>query len=346
MKKSNLLMFVLILIVTIMSFGCSKDEKKMKDEKIKIGFLLDTLEEERWQKDRDIFVAEAQKRGAEVLVQVANGDDHLQLQQAKKLINENVDVLVVVPHDKNYSKKIVDLAHSEGIKVIAYDRLIKGNVDYYISFDNEMIGNLQGEYLIKELNVKKGNIVYLGGDPDDNNAKLLKKGFFSVIDKYEDIEVIFDDYIKEWRPSLASKKLQKLVDENKDITAVVCANDGLATGAFSVISQNNLDTYLIGQDADLVACQRIVEGKQEITVFKDITKLGTKAVDLAIKVVKKQNVEDISLMTNGQYITRSILLKPVIVNKENMVDVIVKNGYHRFEDIYRYIPEEKRPNIE
>ena len=346
MKKSKILIFILILVVTIMSFGCSKDQKEIKDEKIKIGFLLDTLEEERWQKDRDIFVAEAQKRGAEVLVQVANGDDYLQFQQAKKLINENVDVLVVVPHDKDYSKKIVDLAHSEGIKVIAYDRLINGDVDYYISFDNEMIGKLQGKYLTENLNVKKGNIVYLGGDVNDNNAKLLKKGFFSVIDNFEEIEIISQDYIEEWRPSIASKKLQKVVDEKKEIDAIVCANDGLATGAFSIISQNNLDAYLLGQDADLVACQRIVEEKQEITVFKDITKLGTMAVDLAIKVAKKQDIQNVSLMTNGEYITRSILLKPVVVNKDNMVDVIIKSGYHRFEDIYRYIPEKNRPNIE
>ena len=120
-------------------------------KKIKIGLSMDSLRVERWQKDRDIFTAEAKKLGAEVIVQSADGDERRQLQQAENMITQGVDVLVVIPKDSVAASQIVQVAHAEGIKVVAYDRLIReSSPDLYISFDNEQVGYLQAEYLLRK----------------------------------------------------------------------------------------------------------------------------------------------------------------------------------------------------
>src|SRR5580698_8359730 len=136
-------------------------------KKIKIGFSMDTLKEERWQKDRDMFVKRAKELGAEVLVQAANGNDNLQLSQAENLLTQGVDVLVVAPHNGMTAASIVTAAHKMGKKVVSYDRLIENaDVDLYLSFDNFEIGRLQAQYLLDR--VKKGNFLLIGGAPKDH----------------------------------------------------------------------------------------------------------------------------------------------------------------------------------
>src|SRR5690606_14651474 len=135
----------------------------------------DTLKEERWQKDRDIFSAKVKELGGDVKVLAANGDDATQLSQAEQLISQGVDVLVVIAHNAEATAPIVEKAHKEGIKVIAYDRMINNaEVDYYISFDNVRVGELQAQAVIDQ--APKGNIVYIGGADTDNNAHMFKTG--------------------------------------------------------------------------------------------------------------------------------------------------------------------------
>ena len=158
------------------------------DGKIKIGFSMDTLQEERWQKDRDLFVAAAEALGAEVDVQAANSDDAKQIAQAENLISQGVDVLVVIPHNAEATAAIVEKAHEAGIKVLAYDRLIKNSdLDLYVSFDNERVGEMQAEAITKL--VPKGKYVYIGGSETDNNAHLFKKGAFNVLQPFIDKEI-------------------------------------------------------------------------------------------------------------------------------------------------------------
>ena len=344
-KKNIILILTLIIVLTIT--GCQDNnvvDESQENEKIKIGFSMDTLKEERWQKDRDIFVAESEKLGAEVLVLAANGDDQKQIDQAQYLLNEGADVLVIVPHDAEIAAKIVEMAHSRGVKVISYDRLVYGDVDYYISFDNEKVGEIQSDYLIKTLSFDSGNVVYLGGAPTDNNASLLRKGALSVLRSEESIDIIYDEYTKDWDPKEATQHMENVINQyGADFGAVICANDTLAKAATSVLAENQIQAHIIGQDAEISACQRIVEGKQDMTVYKDIRKLATKAAEMAVDVVNGEEITTTKVVRNNVKSVPSILLKPVAVDHNNMMSVIINSGFHKFDDVYRNIPEDERP---
>ncbi|HEX7057986.1 MAG TPA: D-xylose ABC transporter substrate-binding protein [Bacilli bacterium] len=313
-----------------------------KDDKIVIGFSMDTLEEERWQKDRDLFVAAAEKLGAEVNVQSANSDDAKQISQAENLISQGVDVLVVVPHNAEASAAIVEKAHAAGIKVLSYDRLIKNSdVDLYVSFDNEKVGRMQAEAITKL--APKGNYVYIGGDDGDNNAHLFKKGAFEVlqplIDK-GDIKVVYDQWTKEWNPANALANMENaLTANNNDIAAVVAANDGTAGGVIQALAAQNLAGKIpvSGQDAELAACQRIVEGTQTMTVYKPIKAIAEKSAELAVKLAKGEDVEANQTVNNGKIDVPSVLLEPISVDKNNMDATIIADGFHAKEEVYKNV---------
>jgi D-xylose transport system substrate-binding protein len=199
-----------------------------------IGFSMDTLKEERWQRDRDLFVKRAEERGAKVLVQAANSDDALQNAQAENLLTQGVQVLVVVPHNAKTTATIVESAHKMGVPVIAYDRLIRdSDLDYYISFDSQRVGELQAEYAVKH--TPKGNYVLIGGAPTDNNAVLVREGQMKVlkplIDK-GDIKIVGDSGPRTGsRCGSAQDHGERAPRNNNKVDAVVVSNDGNAGGA-------------------------------------------------------------------------------------------------------------------
>lgn len=223
---------------------------------IKIGFSMDTLKEERWQKDRDMFVKRAKELGAEVLVQAANGNDNLQLSQSENLLTQGVDVLVVAPHNGMTSRSIVAAAHKMGKKVISYDRLIENaDVDLYLSFDNFEIGRLQAKYVLDR--VSKGNYVLIGGAPTDHNAKLYRDGQLSALKASVtsgDIKIVADPWAREWLATEALKDTENaLTKTNNNIQAIIASNDGLAGGVISALKQQNLQGKVLvsGMDAEL-----------------------------------------------------------------------------------------------
>lgn len=193
-----------------------KDFNSLIGEGIRIGFLMDTLEEERWARDRDLFKESAEALGAKVEIMIAAESDALQLEQAEKMISEGVDVLVIVPNNYETTAAIVKKAHQSGIKVISYDRLVKNaDVDFYISFDNEMVGTLQAEYMVNL--VPEGKYVYIGGADIDYNAHLVKKGVFDVLKPYIDegkITVVFDAWTEDWTPENAYKNMMLALEAN------------------------------------------------------------------------------------------------------------------------------------
>lgn len=316
--------------------------------KIKIGLSMDDLRLERWQHDRDIFTQKANELGAEVLVQSANGDDQTQFSQAENLLSQGINVLVVIPHNGDAMAPIVGEAHKAGVKVLAYDRLItNSDVDYYISFDNVKVGELQAESIVKQ--VPKGNYFLMGGSPTDNNAKLFRKGQMNIlqplIDK-GDIKVVGDQWAKDWLPEEALKIMENALTANKNkIDAVVASNDSTAGGAIQALAAQKLDgkVAISGQDADLAACQRIVEGKQTMTVYKPIKDLATKAAEVAVAMAKGEKIDANGKVNNGKIDVPSILLKPIAVDKTNIVDTVIKDGFQKLEDVYKNVPKDQWP---
>src|SRR4026209_2726626 len=155
---------------------------KGPNEPIKIGFSMDTLKEERWQRDKDLVEKHAKEIGADLNIQVANGSDSEQIKQAENMLTQGIDVLVVAPHNSEIAASIVESAHRQGVPVIAYDRLIKNaDVDLYISHQVVKMGEMQAKYLLDHVGKKPANFVIVGGSPTDNNALLLHQGQMNVL---------------------------------------------------------------------------------------------------------------------------------------------------------------------
>lgn len=315
------------------------------DDRIKIGFSMDTLLEERWLKDRDQFRAAVEALGAEVVIMASNGDDAVQITQAETMINEGVDLLVVVPHNAEATAAIVKKAHSSGIKVMAYDRLIKNSeVDLYVSFDNELVGMMQA-MAITEL-VPEGKYVYIGGAETDNNAHLFKKGVFSVLQPFidsGDIQVVYDQWSKDWTPANAKANMEAALKANgNQIDAVIAANDATAGGVIEALAAQGLAGRIpvAGMDADLAAAQRIVIGTQTMTVYKPIGALTQKAAELAVMLAQGKDPGADRMVNNGKIEVPSVLLSPIAVDKLNLDETIIADGFHSRQDVYRHAGDE------
>jgi D-xylose transport system substrate-binding protein len=311
--------------------------------KPRIGLSMDTLKEERWQGDRDMFLRRAEELGAEVFVQSANSDDTRQIKDVEGLLTQGVDVLVIIPHDGAACAKAVELAHQAGVPVLAYDRLITGcDLDLYLTFDNVKVGELQARTLVERLGsggVKK--LVRIYGSKTDNNALLFKQGQDHVLEpliKSGAIEVLHEDWAQDWRPENAKKIANAAITKaGHGIDAILASNDGTAGGAIQALTEEGLagKVLVTGQDADLAACQRIVAGTQFMTIYKPLSRLANKAAELAVKLAKRQPVVARAELDNGKTAVPSVLLEVVAVTKENLDDTVIKDGFRKREDVYR-----------
>ncbi len=331
---------IVLMITSVILSGCSnnmEDNKKPEEEsdKIQIGLSFDSFVIERWQRDRDVFVSTAQGLGAEVNVQNANGDVKEQISQIRYLIEKKVDVIVVVAVDSEACKDIIRKAKEEGIIVVAYDRLIRNaNTDLYISFDNEEVGSLMAKTFVEHL-PKGGNIITIFGPTTDHNVTLAEKGFRDLI-KDRKFTILYSVYAKDWLAEEAYHAVNEAMKTDKIIDGVMCGNDNLASQAVRALSENRLAGKVIvtGQDADLAACQRIVEGTQTMTVYKPVDKLAKAAAEYAVKLVKREELNISSTINDGSYEIPYMKLEPIAVTKDNIDEVIIEGGFQQKEDVY------------
>ena len=308
-----------------------------------IGLSMDTLKEERWQVDRDLFRDKAEALGADVVIQSANSDDARQIQDVQALITQGVDVLVIIPHNGAAMAKAVQLAHEAGIPVLSYDRLITGcDLDLYITFDNVKVGELQAQFLAERLPPSgKMRLVRIYGSKTDNNAKLFKQGQDNVLQPLIDagrVEVVFENWADDWKPENAKKIANAAITKNgRDFDAILASNDGTAGGAIQALTEEGLAGKILvtGQDADLAACQRIVQGTQTMTVYKPIRLLAEGAAEAAVKLASGRPIIVRNGVDNGVMDVPSILLDIVAVTKANMRETVVKDGFRSEEDVYR-----------
>lgn len=348
-----------LALLALMSGACvsgtqnnngSAKKKKGPNEPVVIGFSMDTLKEERWQRDKDLVEKRAKEVGATVNIQVANGDDNLQVKQAENLLTQGVDVLIVAPHNGDVAASIVEAAHRQGVPVISYDRLIKNaDVDLYVSHQIVKVGEMQAKYLLDHVNKKPANFVIVGGSPTDNNALLLHEGQMNILKPAVDrgdVKIVTDQFAKEWQASAALNIVENaLTQSNNQVDAVVASNDGTARGAVQALEGQSLAGKVLvsGQDADLASLQLIVQGKQTMTVYKPIEPLAKAAVDAAIKLARGEQVNAGDKINNGRKDVPSILLAPIAVDKANIVSTLVKDGYQTLAQICANVPPENCP---
>ena len=309
-----------------------------------IALLLPESKTARYEsQDRPNFERKAKELCAdcEIIYSNADQDAAKQQQQAEAAITKGAKVLVLDPVDAASAGAIVNRAKQSQIPVISYDRLITdADIDYYISFDNEQVGKLQGESLVKKLtdDGAKGDLVMINGAPTDNNAKLFKEGAHSVIDG-SDYKVAKEYDTPDWSPDKAQQEMEQAITAvgKGGFVGVYAANDGTAGGAIAAMKGNGIDPTKIpttGQDAELAAIQRILIDEQYMTVYKAIKAEAEAAAELAVALATGEDppaADD--KIDNGTKQVPSILLTPVAVTKDNINDTIIKDKFWSADEI-------------
>ena len=347
MKKKSIIVVLVLLLIFITVLICSLDKNNDKketveEEKIQIGMSFDSFVIERWLRDRDVFVSTAKELGAEVNVQNANGDVEEQKKHIDYFIEKEVDAIVIVCVDSYGLREQVEKASAAGIKIIAYDRLItEADVDLYISFDNSMVGSMMGEAFVQN-GVTDTNVLMLGGSPTDSNVPLVEDAFKKVME--ENNNTILDSFHADnWEAELAAQYVYDNVDVVAQADAIMCGNDNVASQVVRALAERRLagDILVVGQDADLEACQRIVEGTQLMTVYKPVEKLAQRAAECTVQLILEDTVsgEDVESIDDGKYTVPYVAIQPVSVSDDNLNEVIIDGGFHMKEDVYLNAPD-------
>ena len=326
MKKS------ILALASLAVFSLSSGAALADAQHPKIGFSIDDLRVERWARDRDFFTAAAEKLGATVYVQSADASEARQMSQIENLISRGVDVIVIVPFNATVLTNTIKEAKKAGIKVLSYDRLIlNADIDAYISFDNEKVGEMQAEGVVKSQS--KGNFYLLGGSPTDNNAKMLREGQLKVLKPYidrGDIKIVGQQWVKDWNPTEALSIVENALTANSNkIDAIVASNDGTAGGAIQALAAQKLagKVPVSGQDADLAAVKRVIAGTQTMTVYKPLKLIASEAANLSVQLARNQKPNYNAHYDNGAKQVDTVLLKPIPLTKAN-VNVLVDDGFY------------------
>lgn len=309
---------------------------------LEIGMTFDSFLIERWQRDRDVFVTAAQDLGATVNVQNANGEVQTQVEQIDYFIDKGVDAIVIIQVTNAGNEVLADAimrAENEGIPVIAYDRLpLHAGVDLYVSFDNEAVGRLMGEHMREHLG-SDATIIQVCGPTQDGNAMQMQVGFQSAMEG-SDIDVAQTVYSTGWLAETGFNVTSKYLSDGGLLDGVMCGNDSIAGQAIRALSERRLagSVCVVGQDADLDACQRIVEGTQCMTVYKPIEQLARRAAELVVQLARGEEITVNNTASDGTNEIPYESIDPVAVTKENMDDVIT-GVYHERSDIYLNVQE-------
>ena len=342
-KKANLCKFFIIFVGMVLFASCNpKEQVRQTNDEIKtvIGFSMATFKEDRWLQDRDIFIAKAKQERFEVIVKNANNDSTLQSEQVNDMIASGIDILVIVPQDSEKAASCVNAAKKAGIPVVSYDRLVRdANVDVYVSFDNVKVGQVAAEALVEA--VPEGEYIILNGAENDNNSKMFNAGYMSVLNKLENrnrIKVVAETWVEDWRREVAFDFVSEVLKEKgESIKGIIAGNDSLAWGAIDSISVARLTGKIkvVGHDADLAACKRIVEGTQISTVYKPIKNLVDETLKCCKLLLEGNTVNIETMINDGTYDVPYLMIDVISVNKDNLEDTVIKDGFHLREDVYR-----------
>lgn len=346
--KSRIGCLALAVLLLFLAPACGtvesgRENETGEEEKIQVGVSFDSFVIERWQRDRDVFVSVAKELGAEVNVQNANGVVEEQKKQIDYFIQKGMDVIVIIAIDPEALQESVKKAKDAGIKVVSYDRLIDdADVDLYISFDNEMVGDMMARALVEE-GIEEGSVIMIGGSPTDNNVPLVEGAFKRVMSKHR-VRILDSVHADNWRAEEAAAYIYANPQKIAQVDAIMCGNDDLATQAVHALAETRQagDILVVGQDADLAACQRIVEGTQVMTVYKPVERLATRAAEEAVALARGEEIsgEDVTVIESGAYQIPYIGLEPISVNRDNIDEVIIGSGFHLKEDVYLNVPEQ------
>lgn len=335
----------LLFVTCAIAFSAHAQSAPAKPQ---IGFLMDSFKIERWQTDYNSFEKRAKELGADVVVEDAGGSDDTQFKQARKLIDSHVKALVLVPHNSEKAVRIVELAKSKGVPVISYDRLIRNSdIDFFVGADVVAIGSLQASALTAI--APKGNYILLEGSPSDVNSHLLLEGQKKALQPFVDrgdIKIVAELWCADWSPAEAYARISDALSKNHNqVVAIVASNDGTAGGAIQAMEEVKLDgkVAVSGQDADLAAIIRVLKGTQSMTVYKPITSLAAQTADVAVALANGQRPTASGTIANGKHDVPAIFGPVVAVNKANVKETVIKDGFQNLSTIQKSLPQSQWP---
>lgn len=347
----------LVLLVFTLNTGCSKKESsknaaskiilekksdkknEINSNKLTIGFSIDTLAIERWQRDLDVFMNKAKELGANVIVQNAGNSLEEQNRQLMYLADRNVDVIVVLPKQADAISESISKIKAKGIPVISYDRLtLNAPVDLYITINSEKVGELMAS---KMLQLTRGTNWYcILGPAEDYNMTFIQRGINKVI-WGSPYHIAYTFHTEGWNYDLAYQHMVKVLNTNQIPDAIICGNDALAESVIQAMNLyfNDKHIPICGQDADIAACQNIVQGKQDFTIYKPIAQLAETCAEYAYRLAGGEKLETITenlaIIDNGYDSIPVLWLEPTLVAKDNMDNVIIESGFHTHGEVYR-----------
>jgi len=315
MKRNYL--FILILSVYQL-FSCSQGNS------LKAGFVVHTLQDERWLIERDAFTAKFTDLGGTVFFEDANQDDRNQYHLVKSLIDkEGIDVLVLVPVNSKTAASIARLCHENGVKIISYDIIVENcELDLFASFDNEKIGEQMANYAISKK--PRGNYVLLWGDSNMKIAHWIKEGQMKVLDPFirnGQIKIAYQSFVENWSPANSEFIMKRVIDfSNEPIDAIIASADGIAQGVVDayLFNQDREVPILTGQDASTGALRNITEHLQAMTIRKPFKLLAEKTAEYAYLLARDKPVKTEKKISNGYKEIPAILLETEVVDLSNL----------------------------
>jgi D-xylose transport system substrate-binding protein len=370
--KSNRILITIFSLMVIASMalaacGGGGGTAQPSGEKIKVGLSFSDFATERWKNEEVLMRGQLEEMGYEVISAEANHDVKLQNDQIDNMVTQGVKGLLVVAEDGDAVITSVDKAADAGVKVIAYDRLIKTpKIAAYMSFDNVEVGRQQALGVMTAMGLPgsstwtKDNpikLVQLAGSPTDNNATLFTKGQTEILQPYVDsgvVKIVAQQGVDNWDAANALKLMENILTaQNNKVDAVVASNDGTALGALQAMKAQGLagKVPISGQDATADGSNSIVKGELTVSILKDfrnLTPLATKVMDQLIKGETVENMKNFSLaeLTVDPSKTGEVpcvFLAVQQVNKDNVYDLVVVSGFQSYDDVYRDIPADQLP---
>lgn len=312
-----------------------------------VGVSWSNFQEERWKTDEAAIKAELEKSGAKYISADAGGSPEKQLGDIDSLIAKGAKSLIILAMDKDAILPAINKANQQKIPVVAYDRLIEAPGVFYITFDNVEVGRMQARAILAAK--PKGNYVMIKGSPTDPNANFLRAGQQEVIDaavKKGDIKIVGEEYTEGWKPEVAQKNMEQILTKNGGkVDAVVASNDGTAGGVVAALNAKGIKGVPVsGQDGDHAALNRVAQGSQTVSVWKDARDLGRDAAAAAVALANGKKVTGATTWDGGEkkMAMQAQFLKPVPISAANL-DVVVKAGWIKKDDLCKGVSAATAP---
>ncbi|MFW5807852.1 MAG: substrate-binding domain-containing protein [Spirochaetota bacterium] len=344
--RSGLIVCICLLIV----LGGAACREEQSGKRIRIGFLLKTMQEERYKRDREIFIRKVKSLGAEVVFDSANNDEQIQMAKFENMLAKKCSVIVLQPVNTGTAGNMVSMAHNEGVRVVGYDSMIQnGPLDLMVMQDSWAVGTLQGKAMLKWFMEKKGrldgDIALIMGQPGDSNVNAMSSGVIEIIESFPGLRLVAQQSHEGWSPDKAMATAENILTKyNNRVDAFVCNNSGLCRGviaALDTVGRANADmVFTAGSDADLTNIKYVAQGKQTVEIWKKIQPLAEGAASAAVVLAENPDtdVKDLvqydKMIFNGYSYVPTIVTEIVLVTRDNIEETVIEGGFYTYEQIY------------